>query len=274
MPKIYDCKRCGLLFERKQAYMTHTRRKNPCKQSRFISSSQEFKEVVFDSCDKGYTCEFCDKSYTRKASLSRHQRTDFECSLQRELKEDKKKIKKLEKRLDEKATHVTNYNNYVNVNINDFGKDELGFIDTPEFKKLFIETMVTANHNTYLHLIEFINLNSDYPQNMNISIANKKDGARGYILMNGIWESRKMTEILKDVIDDKRGIMERFESEIEGQMPEYRYGRYKKYVAAIDSEASKQYTELKKCIRDHLYDKRDIVKANANPYKHIKEIKN
>ena len=171
-----------------------------------------------------HSCEFCDKTFTRKTGLNKH----IKCCKVKKIHDNKMelKYKKLEQSYEElkdqvedllinlskTANYTTNNNNTHNensnntvhntININNYGSENLDYLNNNYLTKL-VNTAFTAIPK----LIEKIHFNPKHPENHNIKITNKK---QPYVKVrnNDKWELKDKKETLENLVDDKYNILE------------------------------------------------------------------
>ncbi len=79
---MFVCDRCGKKIKRKTNFIRHLQRKYTCKP---IISNVTTKELLLKytkQIDKKFTCEFCDKKFTRKNNLKYHQKNNCKANTQ------------------------------------------------------------------------------------------------------------------------------------------------------------------------------------------------
>ena len=154
----------------------------PPKSSKILQNPK-YSSKTLQNPPNTYNCEYCDKSFTRKDNLKKHQKN--RCSKMNNLEkqiEDLKsqfeeKILKYEeersylyKHIDKLLEKVGDTNITQNVVINCYGKEDLSYIDN-EFKLALLK----IPYGMIPKMIEEVHFNGKYPQNNNIYVPNKKE---------------------------------------------------------------------------------------------------
>ena len=236
----YICSICNKNFgNRKSNYIIHINRKIPCLKIPHnpsqIPHNAEFHQNIF-------SCEFCNKSFSRKDNLTRH--INIWCKhtnknnntisneiineikdikqehkkiikineeIKQENKEMKKKIKKLEKQnksitqINKNTTNTNSHNNITNtINITNFEKFDYNKITDDVLLKLInaIALKDACNNNLIIDAIKEIHFNDKYPENMNMYIADKNRGIMKVCNQNK-WHTKKLSyNLIEDNIKD------------------------------------------------------------------------
>lgn len=250
----YICKRCGYYTEYKGNLKNHFNRKRPCKPIRSNISFESLKNEFFNLINNPsnslknpsislnsssislnfpskslnfpqnpskmnsnkFICEYCEKTFSRKDNLERHQTV---CKKKKEmnlLKIMTDKVEEQEKRIQEmKEEHamekealrkeiekllekVGNNNNNKCYNIknqtimiNSFGKENLDYITSELLQKL-----LKGPYSAVPKLIKNIHFHPKHPENHNVKITNKK------LPYASVWDKNKW------LIKDKRDVIE------------------------------------------------------------------
>lgn len=148
-------------------------------------------------------CEFCDKVFSTKANLKRHQKDNCLKKieiLESQLKEERQKVKDLEKRLIEKPSTVNNITN--NIMINNYDSTSLDKLTDRVYNKILKDA--DEPHHIISRLIKYIHCNPEIPENHNIRISNRnKHNKYLEVYRNGHWEIEDKKTEIGNLISDK-----------------------------------------------------------------------
>ena len=261
----YTCKRCGYYTEYKGNLKNHLNRKRPCKpiksnisfetlkkefsnlinnpiislnsSSNFLNFSLDFPQktsilpqISSKMISEKFVCEYCEKTFSRKDNLERHQTTCKKKKLIKETlvdqiqqmkEEQEKKIqemkeeqnnriqemkeehaiekealrKEIEKLLEKVGINNSNNKCYniknQTIMINSFGKENLDYITSELLQKL-----LKGPYSAVPKLIKNIHFHPKHPENHNVKITNKK------LPYASVWDKDKW------LIKDKRDVIE------------------------------------------------------------------
>jgi hypothetical protein len=225
----YICPNCNYDFKQKSHYVNHTeKKKKPCNPNNKklpeptnfnekLPILPEINEIIININNM---CTFCNKTYSDKYKLARHQTT---CKKKKESEKKmddiqflKNKIVELEGKLNNNPvinnTNNTNTNNSnnnttnnttnntqnININISNFGTLDHKKIDD----KVFYNSMIKYSGLTpLLKFIEYIHKNDKFPEYKNVEIT---DLARnlGRFIEDNKWKISDANEIVDKVIDE------------------------------------------------------------------------
>ena len=176
-------------------------------------------------------CEYCGKSFSRPDNLKRHQ--DYRCLDKKKIMEEsffkdlyEREIKErestkedhrrqLELLLDKVGTtNITNTNcgntqtnNQTNVQLNNFGSENLDMLTDKYMRK-----MIIYPYSAIPKMIKKIHFNDKFPENQNIRMLNKKDN-KLQIRNNNKWEYVSKKEALESLISDKNYQLDKYYEE-------------------------------------------------------------
>jgi hypothetical protein len=238
----YACPKCNKYFKQKSHFIYHTvNKKKPClldtlntldtldnMTEKSINTNSEIStnEQIDGNC---YSCDFCEKKFTRKDSLNKHiksscknKKTEIEMDNLKELLSNAfkeiEKIKLENELLKNCIPHVTNTssvnngtvnsvvnNNLINngntINIVQFGKEDISKMDFMEAMNVFLQS---TGGNIISNMLKHINFNPNYPENYNICMT---DLAREIVkIYNG---EKFVCKKFKTVKDQIIGILSR-----------------------------------------------------------------
>ena len=230
---LHICNRCGYQTNRKQNLKKHLSRKFKCKiimnklQSSKKVTQNDYKNMnkinkisqkspksnpkVTQNDYKKYKCSYCDKLYKYKQGKWRHeQNCKFRNSETKDniinelLKQNDKKnelIENLIKKIgNNKVNNYNSNNKTVNIIINNYGEENIEFIDEKMIKKL-----IKKPGSAIQKLLKIIHFNEKYPENQNLKITNIHDP---YIhVYDKGWKIKKKGQVIDEIIVDKFDII-------------------------------------------------------------------
>jgi len=216
----YTCERCKSIFNKKSRYDDHLSRKIPC----------PIKENNMKN-ENDFYCKICDRSFSRKDALGRHEKSQFHKLLANKSKKIKNngKVFSEAERLNlpilgqgnlivNKGDHnknkiiIDNSKNYFF--IAPFSQEEIDDLTPDEKFKIF-----DSNENPIVMIIIKTNLNPSTPQYHNIGYTNMNK-AYGYIFNGNTWQKKEISAIMNDLLNSKRKDLLKVYDEIKEYLPE------------------------------------------------------
>lgn len=269
--KTFLCPRCGYATPQKMSLKRHLNRKNVCKPVLQDISIEECLKLV--ASEKEKKCKYCEKEFTRHASLKYH----LNICKKKEIFEKEQEIQKLKEQLESERNKTnssvtnnsnnnttTNYNNCGNtyniININSF-KETNYMALKDEIIKCLQDQEPQLKVPVFEKIIDKVHFNKDYPENHNIYKPNIRD-------------DRILTYNGEEFIVDKLAldtILLKLEQIIENCMEEKEEG--KEYIKKLKhhlklKENDHDYHEAtKEDISLGLYNGRNIVKSTHKKLK-------
>jgi len=265
----YKCNTCGKIFNHKSDYKKHLNRKKPCTKTTHnlhINKEQQVDDKN-DVCTlSAHICEYCNKSYSRKYTLTRHKKSyckvkkeedSIITELLKEMDDMKAKMCKLEnenkKLIINNNTQNNNNNNQINGNVNlvAFGKEDFSQVTDETMKKI-----LKRGFKSLPLLFNNIHFNKNRPQYQNIHISNMRDNT--VIVYDGTtWKLVDRHTTLDDIIERYEDVIERKYYELEDELDEF---TIKKLDRFINEYCDKENIEMyKKDLTLLLYNNRKMV---------------
>jgi hypothetical protein len=273
----YTCPTCKRLFHKKNHLDNHLiKKKNPCKSIDILlietaqngtntdflthktaqNSINSINPIVNNDIndknnliedDNKIVCDYCDKEFLRKDSLTRHLKKFCKYKKQNDNKDIMiakmaDEIELLKKNFINNSSNITNniknisgdtnynsinnsnnkttnniQNNNVQVNINGFGKEDLDKLNILDAMRVYLKS---TGGNIIANMLKYINLNCKYPENHNICIS---DLSREIVKMHN---GKKY--IYKKFKNAKYDIVDKIVDNIYEIVNKYKDGDYKK----------------------------------------------
>ena len=232
MKKIFICDLCNRGFNRKQSLNRHKKRKISCvvkKSTDFQMNTNEHKrtQININKHKILNQCLYCKKGFANNSSLKRHIKVyckvkkEKEKEKEKEIKKEEEK-KKLELELAKKQIEIlklqaqvasgnTNcnnntVNNTVNVTVNDYGKENINYLESNKYKKLI--TQILGNGMLGLQqYIKYKYCNPQQPENLTIKYTNDRSNNLK-VRTNNEWKTRNKLEVIDELYDRDNNIEE------------------------------------------------------------------
>tara|TARA_B100001287_G_C22662136_1_gene520937 strand:- start:1031 stop:1858 length:828 start_codon:yes stop_codon:yes gene_type:complete len=178
--------------------------------------------ILTNSEMKEFRCEFCNKIYSRKDSLYRHQKKSCKSKIEKKdlydkietlineitlIKEENKKLKEELIVTKYESNTMINSNNTIKNNkiqINNYGSENIEYITDKVFMKL-LSTPLAAIPK----LIELKHFNPKHPENHNIKITNIHDKF-AKIYKDNKWLISHKKDVITDLVDNGYADFEEF----------------------------------------------------------------
>ena len=191
-------------------------------------------EVQKKNKKKIFTCEFCEKTFSRNDNLQRHlkNRCKSRNDEDTEIEKLKKKIEELSKtneNLEKRST--ININN--NIQLNPFGKENLEYI-----KEELLRNAIKVPHFGLPNLIRLIHFNKDHPENMNVKQRNKKKPMVD--VYNGKeWITMDKNDTIHNMVASKKELMDNYFDKFQ-EFDDYSKNNYERFSYSVDSYLKSQ----------------------------------
>nr|QBK89062.1 MAG: uncharacterized protein LCMiAC02_01550 [Mimivirus LCMiAC02] len=226
-----------------------------------------------------YTCEYCEKMFTRRDTLVRHKKKY--CKVRKEndenmtkllnklvmqmknIEHENKKLRtdvsKIKGNTTNSTTHSNSHNTNTNtqnttnvqnnINLLSFGKDNMENISDEEIKKI-----LKRGFKSIQLLVKKTNFNPDIPENHNVYINNIK--SQYAITYNkGRWKIDRTEDVIDRIYDDKYGFLEQKYHELKNELKPY---DRKKIERILDEYEGVKKTKIFDNIKLVLYNNRHI----------------
>lgn len=227
---IYECAICNISTSIKTHYNRHLKTNKHLKNEK-LYREKNGKSIILTTNDHNLTtkhkksitnelqCPYCEKIFSTKGHLNRHiknycknieddknENTYLKTLLEEQKKMFNEERVKLYEQIDlllNKVGNTTITNNQTNnIQLNNWGAEDLGHI-TDSLKT----ELIKIPYGAIPKMIEAVHFNDKYPQNKNISIANKKDNMVK-IYSGGKWVYKNRDETINDLVEGKYLILD------------------------------------------------------------------
>jgi len=160
-----------------------------------------------------YICEYCNKGFKHRQSKSRHQRgcnpghtsTEVFNFFKNQLIQKDVEMEAMKQQMNTLIGKVGNThieNQQINININNYGNENLDYL-TPHYLQNLLKIPYVAIHK----LVKDIYFNPEHPENHNIKISNKKLPYAS-IYKNKKWVYQDKKEIIDNIVDKGYNILD------------------------------------------------------------------
>lgn len=272
----YNCPRCNYRTDRKSNFINHLLRKKAClpilneitreEILEKINMNKDMKGIIIDSEKtlfdskmtqndsivdskndkiKHFECCYCNKNFSRKNNLVRHQKNcksknkigDENETLRKENEYLVKKVEEMFLKMNKMEEEIKNYkkNNFNNsfntiknnkIQINSYGCENIDYITDKVFMKL-LNTPLSAIPK----LIELKHFNPSHPENHNVKITNIHDKF-AKIYKDNKWLISHKKNVIQELVDNGYADFEEFkdlnEEEVTFKIKE-KYKKLEKY---------------------------------------------
>ena len=308
MNKIFSCQYCNREFNRKHNLNRHLQKKKPCvknekgKTKQLTSAQFESFLAQFGSNQlnlaqsgfqqKGYNCDFCQYSTNKKGNINRHLKT---CKVKKKKDLDldiiNAKIKTLElqakiisnntnchntNNTTSNSNNTVNNNNTVNITVNDYGKENINYLESDKYKKLINKILGNGMHGLQEY-IKYKYCNPQQPENLTIKYTNDRSNNLK-VMSNNKWKTRNKLEVIDELYDrdnnveEVLNVYERINDLEDGdqmdEIQEHFVDEINKYYDEDeeDKEVKEEMIKMKKKTLNHFYDCFKNNKKKFNPF--------
>lgn len=218
-------------------------------------SEDEIAEIIETKVE--IKCEYCNKTYSLKKNLIRHQKDSCKAKLQilqKKLNEAEDKIKELESIkpttiINDNSTTNNTVNNNIIINITPYNDPNL------EGAQRYYKEAIKKIFMSVPTIIERIHFNTDLPENHNICITNYRSKLAK--VFNGReWKTMDEDHLIDELVNTYEGLLEDWAEDKPERM---KYIEKYKEIKLRDG-AEKVNKDLKDEVKKLIYDKRSMIK--------------
>lgn len=231
----YKCSCCLFLTNSQFNFKRHLTTKKHISRSEVTKTLPEvtnnLPEVTNNlPIESKFNCKYCNKSFTLKNAMYRHEK--HRCP------------KKVEPKLQEQKTQINNIQINIHINLLPYKNTDTSHLTDEDFIQCVKE------NNCVKHLIEKIHFNPTKPENMNIIISNLKD--KYMRIYDGEWRTVHKKQLNKIYGDKEDMISEWIEEE---KYPKLKH-RFETYLTK--KEDDEKINEMKEEIKLMMYNQKRL----------------
>ena len=253
----YDCQRCGYSTHHKSVFKKHLLRKNLCNPefeeidrynllllNKFVKEAEKYKQVnkckpivTRDVSPNIHFCIHCGKEF--KSRQGKYKHTKYYCKAKKEemdkdiiikeLKERNEELKNMIEKLINSKTNINkgtinnangDINTMNNIQINNYGSENIEYITDKVFKKLLLKPM-----SAITRLIELKHFHPKHPENHNVKITNIHD-KYAKIYQDKKWLIKHKKDVVEELVENGYADFEEFKDLNEDELAEKIKERY------------------------------------------------
>ena len=256
----YECQRCGYESANKSMFKRHLLRKNLCnlkfcllnryqlliannfhEEAKLYAHEAQSKPKVIHSVAQdipevkpnAISCKFCNKTFSSRQGKYKHLK--YHCKKKmpesdkdiiiKELRESNQELRAMIEKLLEKSTNINiakgDINTTNNIQINNYGSENIEYISDKVFKKLLEKPM-----SAITKLIELKHFNPKHPENHNVKITNIHD-KYAKIYQDKKWLIKHKKDVVEELVENGYADFEEFKDLNEDELAEKIKEKYK-----------------------------------------------
>jgi ElaB/YqjD/DUF883 family membrane-anchored ribosome-binding protein len=233
------------------------------KEFNFLSLLKRHKETNKNCKDNVIIkCQYCENEFAYKKYVEKHEK---KCEKNPMNIKNEFNVKECPNATINNGNNNTNNNNINNIcntyiynlqiamqPIKDFDDSNKELFDDP-YVMIYIALM--HKHSAFTKMIEILNFDDDYPENMNI--CTKKNKEKINIVMNGKWCERDFKRIYPVVYNNYYDILSNCLDKLKNVLHLDFFNQFENFMDSIGEKDKKIMEEIECQIRDALHDNRD-----------------
>lgn len=272
----YQCKGCGSSWEHKYLLVRHLKRKHPCDPVLGDVAVGDLLTEFDVPKEKRYKCKHCLKLFAIKQSKYVHQKdckgvtqlvsvqptveqlADMVATLQAELAV--LKANKGGQTITNNGTINNTHNNYIQINIRDFGRGEnLGYLNSDVLLESLREMNMTK-------VVEELHFNPEHPENHNVRLKNQNKNQMKYF-NEGKWVIGSKDTVLREMAMNGWRVLHSFyrsnKEEIEDELDEDEIREATIWLRKVYDEDKEQFNKIKAELYELVLNNKDIHKVQV-----------
>ena len=225
------------------------RAKNEPKRAK--NEKNKSKKKVLKSKSSKFVCEYCQKTFSTKPILRRHELhrckkrydNNLNTIVKRMVKEKETLYKQIEMLIEKAGDTTTNNNITNNIQINGFGSEDTSYITEKMLDGLLIYpgTMVP-------NLVALTHFNKDHPENKNLKITNVKS-KYVKIYSDGKWILQNKEDVIDNIMNSNYIVLDDHYSEkAKNKLEKHKQKEIEKFMQALETEEMEVVKNIKDCI--------------------------
>ena len=234
--KIFKCKKCSKVFDKKSNYERHLNRVIDCK-----TGSKTSKKIITFKCDK------CGKKFSRKDSMKRH---FLNCKV------DINKIKVTGNKnttiMGKKINSINQSNNAKIINIEKLVLINFSEDGTSDLSKDELMKILKTNKNYFEDMTSIVNFNPEIKTTSDVVHENKK------------WIAKKIDEILNLLLDSKREDFDDVLDEMRDFLNKKTRKQIKETIKHIDYSNRDNRKKIISYLKPILHDNKEMIIKTRN----------
>jgi hypothetical protein len=252
MVVTYICNKCKKAFTLKTGLTRHVNKKFPCKNA---DNNVDLNENNINNNNLNLPIV-----YNNENNLANNDNNTLNDILNtlKKLSENMEILKENNNELKNKILEIKPSNikliNNITINITEFGKEDLNFIDNETCKKKLMYTGFDSIQN-YVMLVHF---NKDKPEYQNIYISNKKNKNEIMVNNGNKWIIAKTNDIIEKIFFKSISFFKGNLEKLQDNLIENKTKGIKRLINNYDEDENKIIKELSKDIVLIIYNNRDI----------------
>ena len=265
-------------------YMISNKQEKICSKNELGNVSKIIKSNTDDKIINSNKCCYCNKEFSKKSNLIRHQETackgqlkekEMEKELERErqialvlaqmdkLKQELSELKQNKDTAVSIATNSNNVSNNVNSNniINNYDIKVVAFGEENLYNRIGDEVTkkcLAKGYQSVMGLIEYVHFNKDYPELQNVFISNTRD-SYAHIFDGNKWGKKRKEDVINQLFDDSQCFLIEMYKELKDKLKKADQIKFERFKNEDDINIIK---EIKQEIKDYLYNYRDGPERN------------
>ncbi len=250
----YQCPRCGYKSS-KYNVKRHIKNINQKSCALVLNDIVPTEEHII-ILNNSFNCEFCQKSYTTKSSLKRHQVTTCQTRIKQLESENarlQEKLKEVELKQQTNSTTINNPTFNIQINVNGYRQTSFEHLTDRKYKRAIGRMIYSVPQ-----MIENVHFDPKVPENHNIYISNIKN-KYAMVWDGNKWCSKPQDQVIDQLINDQEYAIEEWLGEGDNFPKEMK--KFNEYLEK--KENSNKAEEIKEVIKEEvkllLYNNRKII---------------